>query len=94
MWRELRAVATTEIIILSRNLHAKEKPGENQPGVRVWCKRNAVATTENLEYKINIKTVKEKPGESQPGVRVWCKRKAVATTENLDTKTTLKLLIY
>ena len=50
MWRELRAVATAEIIILARNLNAKEKPGENQQGLRVWCKRNAVAATENLEY--------------------------------------------
>ena len=60
----------------------------------MWFKRNAVATTENLDTKTNLITIKEKPGESQPGVHVWCKRKAVATTENLDTETTLKLLIY
>ena len=61
----------------------------------MWCKRNAVATTENLDTKTNLITITEKPGENQPGVLVWCKRKAVATTENLDNETNVKvLLIY
>ena len=70
----------------------KKKRGESQPGVRVWCKRNAVATTDNLDTKINLIPRKEKPGENQPGVCVWCKRKAVATTENLDNNTNIKTI--
>ena len=57
-------MATTEIIILARNLNAKETPGENQPGVRVWCKRRAVTTTGNLDTKTNIKTIKENLGRT------------------------------
>ena len=51
-------MATTENLDTKTNLITiKEKPGENQPGVRVWCTHRAVATTENLDNETKVKTI-------------------------------------